>query len=260
MERKTSEEIIKQIKENKKIGNTKEVCELYAELIKNNASLIESIVRKFNKSYNAENIKDDLIQEGTIMLWMLADTYNENANVKFSTYAYNHIMYRIWNCINDESSLITMPSAARKKYIKYIRIADELSDIYGGRFVPPDIISSQTGISISEIKKMALYPRITASLNATVGENEDTEFEERLTDMQAEREYERIIDKESLISDMSRLLTSREQEVMIYILGIKGEILNMEEISRLLGISAESVRQAKVRAIRKIAQDRGYKM
>ena len=257
---KSNEEIIRLIQENKAAGNTRTVRELYTELIEKNTLLIESIVNKFNKGSNAKMIKEDLLQEGKIMLWLLTNTYNESIGVKFSTYAYNHLMYRIWNCACNESSLIMMPPNLRKRYEKCIRVADELSELYGGKFIPPDIINEQTMLKKEEYEKMMLYPRITASTNAPVGEEEDAELEEFIADVRAEREFDRIIEEEALEADMRRLLTAREHEVMEYILGIGCEVLNMEEIAKILGISAESVRQAKARAIKKFAQDRGYEV
>ena len=70
------------------------------KLIMYNIRLVISIV--YNKFSSFSN-KEDLISEGVLALYDAIDNYNINYNTKFSTYAYYHILRRIYEYIKKEN-------------------------------------------------------------------------------------------------------------------------------------------------------------
>lgn len=63
--------------------------------------------------------KDDIIQEALIELWRVTDTYSEDKEVKFSTYAYNSI----WGAIQRHIDRVIIK---RDRYTGYVPIVDTL--------------------------------------------------------------------------------------------------------------------------------------
>ena len=83
MQERSNEELAMLIKANKKEGNTKRTCELYAELIKNMRPSLEKIVSKYKYCVNFDRVKEDLMQECTMLIIKLVDTYDANKKASF---------------------------------------------------------------------------------------------------------------------------------------------------------------------------------
>ena len=84
-------------------------------LIKNNKRLICSIINKYTKYYEF----DDLYQVSVIGIIKAYQNYNENYNVKFTTYAYKYILSEIINYVNN-SKLIKVSREYNKLYKKIL--------------------------------------------------------------------------------------------------------------------------------------------
>lgn len=73
------------------------------DLINNNKRLICSIINKYTKYYEF----DDLYQVSVIGIIKASQNYNENYNVKFTTYAYKYILSEIVNYVNNSKFIKT---------------------------------------------------------------------------------------------------------------------------------------------------------
>ena len=85
------------------------------DLIKENKKLICSIINKYTKYYEF----DDLYQVSVIGIIKAYQNYNENYNVKFTTYAYKYILSEIINYVNN-SKLIKVSREYNKLYKKIL--------------------------------------------------------------------------------------------------------------------------------------------
>lgn len=95
---KSSKKIIKKIKAGDKSA--------FNNLLSLHSRMIYSIINSYNRENGDFKIsEDDLYQEGSIGLYEAIFTYDENMNVKFSSYAYNIIRNRILNEIRYQSRI-----------------------------------------------------------------------------------------------------------------------------------------------------------
>lgn len=85
------------------------------DLIKDNKKLICSIIKKYTKYYEF----DDLYQVSVIGIIKAYQNYNNNYNVKFTTYAYKYILSEIINFVNN-SKLIKVSRDYNKIYKKIL--------------------------------------------------------------------------------------------------------------------------------------------
>ena len=92
------------------------------ELINNNKRLICSIINKYTKYYEF----DDLYQVSVIGIIKASQNYNENYNVKFTTYAYKYILSEIVNFVNN-SKLIKTSRDYNKIYKKLLEARNLLT-------------------------------------------------------------------------------------------------------------------------------------
>lgn len=85
------------------------------DVIKENKKLICSIINKYNKYYEF----DDLYQVSIIGIMKAYQNYKEERNVKFTTYAYKYILSEVINFIN-QSKLIKTSREYNRLYKKIL--------------------------------------------------------------------------------------------------------------------------------------------
>ena len=92
------------------------------KLIKENKGLICSIINKYTKYYEF----DDLYQVSIIGIMKAYKNYREDMNVKFSTYAYKYILSEVLALVNNEK-LIKTSKKYQKLYKKIIETRNILT-------------------------------------------------------------------------------------------------------------------------------------
>jgi len=110
-------------------------------------------------------------------------------------------------------------------------------------------------ISPEEVEKYLQVCRIPLSLDAPVGENEDTFFVDFLSKHGTAEVEESVIQEvlEKEIYDLLDKLPEKERRVVELRFGLKGnEPKTLREIGDILGVSRERVRQLETRALRKL--------
>ena len=77
--------------------------QILVDLIKDNKKLICSIINKYTKYYEF----DDLYQVSVIGIIKAYNNYNKNSNAKFTTYAYKYILSEVVNYVNNSKTIKT---------------------------------------------------------------------------------------------------------------------------------------------------------
>lgn len=77
--------------------------QILVDLIKDNKKMICSIINKYTKYYEF----DDLYQVSIIGIIKAYNNYNNNSNAKFSTYAYKYILSEVINYVNNSKTIKT---------------------------------------------------------------------------------------------------------------------------------------------------------
>lgn len=144
------------------------MLKLTDELVIKYDSLIMSIVNKFAQNYNRE----DLYQVGRNALLKASLKYDENANVKFSTFSYKYILGEILKYIREDKNLHVSRDMIRLN--RNIKVAEERYYMSYGKYPSSYELSLLLKENENKIKEVLNLCQNTDSLDEKndYGDNE----------------------------------------------------------------------------------------
>ncbi len=222
------------------------------KMIKCNLRLVVSLSKNFINT--CESIMD-LIQEGNMGLITAAKKFNASYNTRFSTYAYPWIIQYMIRYLNSHSAMISLPT--RKDQILR-RIQKARQDLYSmnGRMPGEQQIAKYIGISQALVHNCLKFEFTIASLDSLVSDSENSVS---IGDLISDTTYSpesQYLNKEQKkdIRSLLNTLPLNERKVIWYRYNFECEqkTKTLREVSSLMGVSPEAVRQAELRAIRRM--------
>lgn len=181
------------------------MLKLTDELVIKYDSLIMSIVNKFAQNYNRE----DLYQVGRNALLKASLKYDENANVKFSTFSYKYILGEILKYIREDKNLHVSRDMIRLN--RNIKVAEERYYMSYGKYPSSYELSLLLKENENKIKEVLNLCQNTDSLDE---KNDYGDNELSLYDVTYDKDKVDGIDLISLKYALSEL--SKEDRDLIY--------------------------------------------
>lgn len=220
------------------------------KLINSNLRLVVSIASKF---IGKKMPVMDLVQEGNIGLMIAAQKFRKSFNTKFSTYAYPWILQYILRYINSHSQMISLP-IRREELKKSVKSAQNILFQKNGRVPQSEEIALFMGIEKSKVDDILLNSYTVSSFDSCESENgENLSLADFIADSAMTPEEKIIFDDErNEILKKMNCLKENEKKVLWYRFNFDGDIKipTLREVSGLIGVSPEAIRQTEIRALK----------
>ena len=221
-------------------------------MVNSNLRLVVSVARE----YAGRGVPLlDLVQEGSIGLLAAARRFDHTLDFRFSTYATKWIRQGVNRCLINHGAMIRVPMHTAERMRKVIAVKNALLQENGSE-PTAEQIAQRSGIPTDKVKKLLDMVPQTCSLDAPAGD-EDATLRMLLEDVHAPQPHEQLVREElnQTMEHLLGLLTERQQQVLRLRFGMAdGLCHSLEEISSILGISKERVRQVERQAIKMLKQ------
>jgi RNA polymerase primary sigma factor len=196
----------------------------------------------------------DLINEGNMGLMKAVERFDPKKGGKLSTYAAWWIKQSIKRALANQAKTIRLPVHLVDKISKMKRIAMRMGEELGRDPTDQELADKldMPRAKVAQLREISIRP---ASLDANIGDDDDTQFSEIVGDENAANPFELLRDKNMRedVRDLLRELDPREAEILTARFGLDGnKERTLEEVGKKFKVTRERVRQIQNIALHKL--------